>query len=55
MWFGKNDNKWEDECPPQKVVFKKMTVEDLKKQLDIMQLQVQLEELFNISLGNKNE
>ena len=52
MWYGKNDNDWDDVTPPPTVVVIKCNYEEERKNA---QLKEELEKLFNEMLENPDE
>jgi len=63
MWYGKNDYEIEDECcchkrarreeTLYKIIPKQISAQELKDQLEAIQLKIELEQYFNEALGNK--
>lgn len=46
MWFGKNDNKWDDEECACKMVVKTLSLKEIKEKLACALLQEELEQHF---------
>lgn len=51
MWYGKNDNDWDDVTPPPTVVVVKCNCEQERK---VSQIKEELEKIFDELLGNKS-
>ena len=47
MWYGKNDNRWDEEVVTPVVVTKPVTIDDIKHALAMAKLKADLENYFN--------